>query len=83
MICPKCGRGTYVVDSRHKPGRIYRRRECRVCKNRFSTAELNEEQVRSLIDFSVTVLKQETDTAIDSIRGQLYEALGVKERDIL
>lgn len=80
MNCPKCGSGTYVVDSRHKPSRIYRRRECRVCGNRFSTAEINEEQVRSLIDKSIAMLRQEMDTAINGIHGQMQDALGVKER---
>lgn len=79
MDCPKCGSGTYVVDSRHKPHRVYRRRECRICGNRFSTAELNEEQIRTLVDSSVEVLKEKVDASIDVIKHQIYESLGINE----
>jgi transcriptional regulator NrdR family protein len=32
-----------VVDSRHREGRIHRRRECRDCGYRFSTMEISME----------------------------------------
>jgi len=41
MRCPRCdSEKLSVADSRHREGRIYRRRECRDCGYRFSTIEL-------------------------------------------
>lgn len=79
MNCPKCGSGTYVVDSRLKQYRVYRRRECRACGNRFSTSELNEDQIWSLVDSSIEVLKEKVDASIDVIKHQIYESLGINE----
>lgn len=39
MQCPKCGAETKVVDSREIAGSTRRRRECLLCKSRFSTEE--------------------------------------------
>ena len=39
MTCPRCGKGTGVVDSRNYPTRVRRRRVCRSCKFRFTTYE--------------------------------------------
>lgn len=39
MNCPACESETKVIDSRKKPGYIYRRRKCQ-CGTRFSTREV-------------------------------------------
>lgn len=39
MNCPECESETKVIDSRKKPGYIYRRRKCE-CGTRFSTREV-------------------------------------------
>lgn len=40
ILCPSCGCGeSGVVDTRHRPGRIRRRRECIACGARFTTHE--------------------------------------------
>ena len=40
MTCPKCNGITSVLDSRERYGKVYRRRECLNCGNRFSTHEI-------------------------------------------
>jgi transcriptional regulator NrdR family protein len=40
MTCPKCYGMTAVKDSREREGKVYRRRECINCGNRFSTHEI-------------------------------------------
>lgn len=42
MKCPKCGEGTQVLHSRFRAGKhsTTRRRECLVCKHRFTTIEI-------------------------------------------
>lgn len=40
MNCPKCGGKTKVVDTGNDDKRVYRRRECVVCKHRIYTTEL-------------------------------------------
>jgi len=42
MICPKCGKRTYVIDSRRTPdNKVNRRRVCKACKHWFTTQEVN------------------------------------------
>lgn len=64
MNCPRCGGGTYVVDSRTKEFGVYRRRECQVCGKRFTTADL----------------KGQFDEAIDNVKEQFCKTLNIKER---
>jgi transcriptional repressor NrdR len=50
MTCPICNGDTKVIDSRLKEdGLIKRRRECKVCKHRFNTYELDEDLYFNLI----------------------------------
>lgn len=46
MACPRCNRGTFVVDSRYrtKDGIVRRRRQCNEC-GRFSTVEMTVERL--------------------------------------
>ena len=39
MKCPKCNKGTQVLDSRPDGQSVNRRRKCKGCGHRFNTAE--------------------------------------------
>ena len=80
MNCPKCGSGTYVVDSRTKEFSVYRRRECRVCGNRFTTAETDSERFKQLLEKTLVDLKGKLDEAMDNVKEQLCNGLKIKER---
>ena len=43
MRCPRCGKGTNVVDSRGDKGYVRRRRKC-VCGKKFTTLEVDVER---------------------------------------
>lgn len=64
-VCPKCGHdNSHVVDSRHMPVAIRRRRECGDCDSRWTTYELTESQLRVLEDASEGIdddVRKETD----------------------
>ncbi len=46
MRCPKCGGDTAVIDSRLTTyNRIRRRRKCKECGYRFSTLEVNRDDI--------------------------------------
>ena len=47
MNCPDCNTPTKVVDSRTRKNVRTRRRECVVCKDRFTTKEYNIEVLRA------------------------------------
>ena len=80
MNCPRCGGGTYVVDSRTKEFGVYRRRECRVCGNRISTTETDSESFRRLMEKTIADLKGQFDEAIDNVNKQFCNSLNIKER---
>ncbi len=42
MLCPRCSNETQVIDSRDSSECVRRRRECTVCKQRFTTYERAE-----------------------------------------
>lgn len=48
MTCPNCGGDTKVIDSRQQEDSVYRRRECLVCKDRFSTTEIDIEMYQKI-----------------------------------
>ena len=48
MTCPNCGGNTKVIDSRPQEDSVYRRRECMVCKKRFSTTEIDLEMYQKI-----------------------------------
>lgn len=52
MLCPKCGGGTKVCDTRYegKENEVFRRHECKVCDNEFYTIEFEIESNNKLID---------------------------------
>jgi len=42
LVCPDCGANdTFVVETKPRFGRIYRRRECRACGRRWTTCEID------------------------------------------
>ncbi len=45
MTCPVCGGKTHITNSRPSCDSVYRRRECRECKHRFNTYELEEDLI--------------------------------------
>jgi transcriptional regulator NrdR family protein len=48
--CPKCGARSKVIDSRpsNDKQKTIRRRECRICKNRFKTIEIPEHELEAI-----------------------------------
>jgi transcriptional regulator NrdR family protein len=48
MTCPVCGERTLIYNSRpDKSGEsVWRRRKCRVCGHRFTTIEVDAEQLK-------------------------------------
>ena len=39
MLCPECGGGSRVVDTSEPSDCVMRHRECKLCRNRWATAE--------------------------------------------
>jgi len=71
VTCPKCGyRDSSVVDSRAQASSIRRRRECFVCRNRFSTLE-----VLAVVSKSKprVLVPAEDPKLIEAIRGQVSQ----------
>lgn len=55
-MCPACGHaGSDVIDSRKKEDRIYRRRCCQSCGERWSTEEVPASELRRLEDFEAVI----------------------------
>ncbi|MEC5422098.1 hypothetical protein QGM71_01145 [Virgibacillus sp. C22-A2] len=54
MECPECEDKTKVIDSR-KTEVMYRRRECRSCKHRFSTYEVTQYSLLEMLDDKLPV----------------------------
>lgn len=51
LRCPECGHGNHdVIDSRPSPHFIRRRRQCRLCGARWSTAEMNKDDLAILVE---------------------------------
>ena len=51
--CPKCRERAGIIDSRPAPGattRVRRRRACRKCDHRWTTYELDEDELTKLED---------------------------------
>jgi len=46
--CGKCGRQSFVVDSRNSNKGYRRRRECENCKHRWTTYEFHSDVVRDI-----------------------------------
>lgn len=65
--CPKCNEDTNVLDSRPRPELqlLYRRRQCKVCKHRFSTFEITEKQYESYEN-----IRKSHEVIMKSIKGE-------------
>ena len=49
MLCPRCdSKNVEIVDSRHYKNTTRRRRECKDCKVRFNTLEVEENEYKYL-----------------------------------
>lgn len=53
MTCPKCCGETKVIDSRPEDDIVRRRRECMVCKQRFSTVEIDLQMYKKIKNASI------------------------------
>jgi len=51
MNCPECQCQTNVIDTRDSAATTRRRRECHVCKHRFSTWEITATERHQLANF--------------------------------
>ena len=49
MTCPVCGGATKVTDSRSDGETVRRRRECVNCGERFTTREMDVDQLEKLL----------------------------------
>jgi len=59
MNCPRCTSKAYVINSRENKNGRYRRYECKECKYRFSTieVELMEGEPTSLVSHALGLLR--------------------------
>ena len=68
LKCRRCGSGTQVINSRvriSEPDRVYRRRRCLKCGERFTTYEVREE-VLKLVE------------AADALQAAAYKLLAIR-----
>ncbi len=59
--CPSCGNKTGIVESRHAEYGVRRRRECRVCKDRFTTVETEVGDFGNAHKLGMTVFRAKQD----------------------
>lgn len=50
MNCPKCGRGTYIIETRNTSIGTRRRHKCCECCHRFTTIEIPIDTYKDLLD---------------------------------
>ena len=81
MNCPNCGGHTNVVDSRPNEDSTRRRRECEVCKHRFSTVEIDADYYEKLKPIDKQALQSALFDGYTSITEKVYRALHIKERE--
>lgn len=57
MKCPRCSVGTaWVIDSREKDGSVRRRRRCKECGYRFTTAEVGVEDLKRIAVMAARII---------------------------
>ena len=72
--CSKCGTDTNIIDSRPSNNGVWRRRECPVCKARFTTYEILEEDFGKLESVSKQAARLKR-----IIKATLYKLEGEEE----
>lgn len=70
MNCPACYGNTRVLDSRPEDEIVRRRRECMVCKQRFSTVEIDFKMYRQIKNASIASV-----SSISSIQQKVSETM--------
>lgn len=71
MTCPSCGGDTKVIDSRSHEDSVYRRRECLVCKERFSTTEIDMQMYEKLASVSLLTIQEKVNEAMEQIKNNV------------
>lgn len=69
MTCPYCGGDTKVIDSRPSEDSVHRRRECLVCKKRFSTVEIDLQMYDKISD--TTLITVEVNELLEQIKNNI------------
>lgn len=71
MTCPSCGGNTKVIDSRPQEDSVYRRRECLVCKERFSTTEIDMQMYEKLAKDTLIEIQEKVNETMDQIKNNI------------
>lgn len=71
MTCPNCGGDTKVIDSRPQEDSVHRRRECLVCKERFSTTEIDLSMYEKLANASLSAMQEKVNEAMGQIKNNI------------
>ena len=64
-----------MVDSRVQVDGVYRRRECAVCRDRFSTLEIDMDHYKILKNAAVPDIQKKVNRAVEKIRECFAELL--------
>lgn len=71
MTCPYCGGDTKVIDSRPSEDSVHRRRECLVCKERFSTTEIDMQMYEKLAKDTLSEIQVKVNETMDQIKNNI------------
>ena len=71
MTCPNCGGDTKVIDSRQQEDSVYRRRECLICKERFSTTEIDLQMYEKLAYASLSNIQEKVNEVMEQIKNNV------------
>lgn len=71
MTCPSCGGDTKVINSRSQEDSVYRRRECLICKERFSTTEIDLQMYEKLAYASLSNIREKVNEVMEQIKNNV------------
>ena len=71
MTCPNCGGDTKVIDSRQQEDSVYRRRKCLICKERFSTTEIDLQMYEKLAYASLSNIQEKVNEVMEQIKNNV------------
>ena len=77
MTCPECGEKTKVIDSRSHEDSKNRRRECVVCRYRFSTVEIDADYYETLKPTNKREILNRLDDCYKEFIVQMQKALKI------
>lgn len=81
MTCPVCGGITEIIDSRPKQDYTRRRRKCTACSYRFTTVEIDADIYAGMKPLNKKAVQMALLDGFENITKQVYNALGIKERN--